>query len=155
MVAERKQEDMPIPSLPGGAGNAGPVNPVAGMSAADRVAQVQALQAMSPFVAMAPELKKLDVEKGFDLSQGAFNVRASTLERMKNVISDIRDADKNKVFNQHVEGLTFQEESQERPKHTVSGANTDLLPAEQALRMQGGAYDKANKLPLSRKGVIE
>ncbi len=154
-MAKKEQHKKDISSgAPLSGGGSGAISGLGSVSAADRVAQVKALQAMSPFAAVSPDVK-LDVEKGFDLEQGAFNVRSSTLQRMGQSIQKVTDRTKTKIFGQHIEGLTFQKDGQERIRHTVTGANTGLLSVDEAMELRGGFYDDPSKLKQDRKGVVE
>ncbi|MFC1517634.1 hypothetical protein ACFL5G_03650 [Candidatus Margulisiibacteriota bacterium] len=152
-MAKKKEQENINKGIPLGGGEA--VAGVSGMSGVDRVAQVRALQATSPLAVASKDLK-VDVEKGFDLSEKIFKERSAALGGMQQKMQEVKDKSKAHVFNQHVEGLTYNQNGQEAPLHGFSGAaNTELFSPEQSYQLQGGAYDNERKFKPPKKGIVE
>ncbi|MBU0581496.1 MAG: hypothetical protein KKA19_10010 [Candidatus Margulisbacteria bacterium] len=136
-------------------GGEGSVLGVGGMSPTDQVARVQALQGMSPFAAVGKE-SKVNVNQDFQLSDKDFGFRATYMDNMKKTMEKIKDKEKGHIFNQHVEGITYNEQGQEKLLHGFSGtANTKLFSAGDVLKKQGGLYVDGSRFKPPKKGRVE
>jgi len=125
------------------------------ISSADRVAQVRAVQAMSPFAAVSSGLK-VDVGKDFQLSREPFEYRSTALRSMAGLKQQAQEQDKGHWFGQHVEGLTFTEKGAEKDRHKFFGeVNTGLYSAGEVLRRQGGFYEDGTRFRPPKKGTVE
>lgn len=133
----------------------GSVSGVGSVSATDRVAQVRAVQAMSPFAAAASGIK-VDIGKDFQLSREPFEARTDALRGMSNIKKHAKEEDKGKIFGQHVEGLTFSDKGIEKDQHQFFGdVNTKMFSAGEVLRRQGGFYVDSERFKPPTKGTLE
>ena len=136
-------------------GGEGSVAGVGSTSATDRVAQVQAMQAMSPFAAAGAGLK-VDIGKDFQLSREPFEARTDAMNSMSNIKKHAKERDSGKNFGQHIEGITFSDKGIEKDKHQFFGdVNTKIFSAGDVLKRQGGYYVDSGKFRPPKKGTLE
>jgi hypothetical protein len=137
-------------------GGSGAVGAISGMSQTDRVAQIQAMQATSPFATVSGELK-INVDKDFNLEKEQFDYRTNAMKNMSNTIDHSKKREKQKMLGQHVESITFADEKGfEKPLHKFFGeVNVELFSPKQVLTRQGGYYVDSEKFKPPKKGVVE
>ncbi len=137
----------PLPS--GGSTQA--VNSI-GMSPMERIANIKAMQKLSPFSAIDNALKKLDLNS-FGLGKKLFEESMEKREKIVGKINTIRQNEKE--YNYHIPGLTKNIGGQEVVVTNVSDYNTKLRNTHELIEKdQKGGFVATDWAPKLKKGIL-